>query len=212
LLTSLSSSFYTGLDIKRDMMCFSHTTGYAIQALACMEGLGRQLCFVRDIAARTGVPRPYLARIMNQLAHQGIVSTKRGYRGGIALVRPASQITLLDVVKATEGDPWFGQCMLGIRECGDNKQLACPLREFWEDICQQIEQKLRATTLADVLARLGKGPLRKSQSPAARQKPPGRSVRPQPVRNRPGRLAGSPVSDGPLIGEPDSLAALSKLS
>jgi Rrf2 family protein len=141
------------------MMCFSHTTGYAIQALACMEGLDRDLCFVRDIAQCTGVPRPYLARIMNQLGHRGIVSTKRGYRGGIALVRPAKQISLLEVVRATEGDPWFGPCMLGIQTCGTD--LPCPLRPFWTRIGRQIERKLRSTTLADVMAAAGGGRAKK---------------------------------------------------
>ncbi|MBI5385644.1 MAG: Rrf2 family transcriptional regulator [Verrucomicrobia bacterium] len=132
------------------MMCLSQTTGYAIQALACLERIGGQPCFVRDVADCTGIPRPYLAQIVNRLAHQGIVSAKRGYKGGIFLTRPPEEICLLEVVEAVEGKGWIGPCMLAVKDCDGGS--VCPLRDFWEDICKQVRDKLSRTTLADVSA------------------------------------------------------------
>ena len=131
------------------MIGLSQTTVYAIQALACLEGSSRSGCLVRQVAERTGVPRAYLARIINRLAHQGIVATKRGYQGGATLARPANQISLLQVVEAVEGKDWIGPCLLGRDSCPDS---FCPTHDFWQDIRQRIEAKLAETTVADMLA------------------------------------------------------------
>ena len=132
------------------MMCLSQTTAYAIRALACLENIDRRPCFIRDVAERTGVPKAYLARIINRLARKGIVSAKRGYLGGVALTRPANQVSLLEVVEAVDGEKWIAPCLLMPHECGSKD--ACPTQSFWDGIRQQIEEKLRQTTLADLVS------------------------------------------------------------
>ncbi len=127
------------------MLSLSQTTGYAIQALVCLEFAGNRPCFIRDVAECTGLPKAYLARILNRLAHCGIVAARRGYRGGVRLSRPPSKISLLDVVEAVEGKHWIGPCMLGIERCSHD--FACPTRGFWAGIRKQIETVLRTTTL-----------------------------------------------------------------
>jgi len=56
------------------------------------------------------LPAPYLAKAMQQLAAAGIVSWVPGRRGGYRLARPADQITLLDIVKAVDGDTAAFRC------------------------------------------------------------------------------------------------------
>jgi Rrf2 family protein len=140
--------------VKR-MMCLSQTTGYAIRALGC---LGEEAChphLIRDVAACSGVNKPYLAKVFNKLAASGLIITKRGYHGGITLSRPASEITLLEIVKAVEGERWIGPCLLGISECATNE--VCPTSALWKQISQQIETVLKTTTLADVVMAMKKG-------------------------------------------------------
>lgn len=143
------TSFEFNLRPVSAMMCLSQTTGYAVRALACLENTGSRPCFIRDVAECTGVPKAYLARIISRLARQGIVSAKRGYQGGITLVRPARQVSLLEVVEAVEGKEWIGMCLLGTGCC---PKFVCPTQQFWQDIRQRIANKLRQTTLADVIA------------------------------------------------------------
>lgn len=50
-----------------------------------------------------GLPVPYLAKALQQLAAAGIVSSIPGRRGGYRLARPAADITLLDIVDAVDG-------------------------------------------------------------------------------------------------------------
>jgi Rrf2 family transcriptional regulator, iron-sulfur cluster assembly transcription factor len=141
------------------MMSLSQTTGYAVQALACLDDAESQPCFIRDVAQCTGLPRAYLAQIINRLAHSGIILAKRGYRGGIQLARPAAKISLLDVVEAVEGKEWIGPCLLGIERCGAD--FVCPTRKFWLSIRRQIQRKLRTTTLAHFFGARGFRELRR---------------------------------------------------
>lgn len=141
------------------MIGLSRTTGYAIMTLRCLAGGRCQTRSLEDISRCVEVPRSYLPKIVNKLARHGILETKRGVGGGVALTRPASEVTLLHVVEAIEGPGWMTECLLNLGDgpCGD----ACPTREFWARTRQSITTQLRAITLCDVLA----AKTRKSRKP-----------------------------------------------
>ena len=105
---------------------------------------------ISDIARRTGVPKAYLAKILNALSQQGLVQTKRGYRGGISLARSTEDISLLQIVEAVEGGQWLCDCLLGIEEFG--AYTICPTHDFWARIRGEIAEQLRKTTLAALIA------------------------------------------------------------
>ena len=123
-------------------------TGYAILALACLSDRDDQWILVQEIAARTDVPKPYLHKILHALGKNGVIRTKRGYRGGMALARPASEISLWDLVDAVEGLAWAQRCMLGLAECSAER--ACATHEFWAAERKEIEAKLKQISLAEV--------------------------------------------------------------
>ncbi len=130
------------------MLALSQTTGYAILALGCLNGCCGRLMLAREIAASTGTPLPYLSKLLHALCRQGLIEGKRGYRGGFVLARPAEQISLLEVAEAVEGDAWLPRCLLGLADCSPHQE--CPAHAFWVVERQRIEDKLRATTVADI--------------------------------------------------------------
>ncbi len=132
------------------MLSLSQTTGYAIKALACLPGIGTPPRLIAEVARCTRIPRAYLAKIVNHLVRQGLVSARRGHHGGIALARPAEKITLLDIVEAVEGPNWLGHCLLGLEECRNQQE--CPTHGFWMRVSQQIREQLGSTSLASVIA------------------------------------------------------------
>ncbi len=131
------------------MMGLSQTTGYAVHALCCLEDPTCHPRLIRDIAECTAIPKPYLAKIINQLSRKGLVTTKRGYRGGIFLTRPSTEISLLDVVEAIEGKAWIGECLLGMDDY--TAYCVCPTQKIWKKIRGQIQDALRNTSLASVV-------------------------------------------------------------
>jgi Rrf2 family iron-sulfur cluster assembly transcriptional regulator len=131
------------------MISLSVTTGYAIKALTCLESGDCVPRHISDIARCTGVPRAYLAKILNALAQQGLVQTKRGYSGGISLARPAEDISLLQIVEAVEGKEWIAECLLGMDDCG--RHTDCPVHDAWARIREELAAELGATSLASVM-------------------------------------------------------------
>ncbi len=76
------------------MLSLNQTTGYAILALAYLEQSPGRPRLAKDIAAATGVPLPYLSKLLHALTRTGLIHGKRGYRGGFTLAKPTSQISL----------------------------------------------------------------------------------------------------------------------
>jgi Rrf2 family transcriptional regulator, iron-sulfur cluster assembly transcription factor len=132
------------------MLSLSQTTGYAVRALICLGEPRGRACLIRDIAKCADIPKPYLARIINDLTHKGLVTAKRGYQGGITLARPADEISLLQVVEAVEGPEWIAPCLLGLNDCASHQD--CPTHVFWKRVSRQLKTLMGRTMLADIMA------------------------------------------------------------
>lgn len=133
------------------MFCLSQSVGYAIQALTALgDQYGETAGLVRSVAVQAGVPAPYLAKLFKRLVDAGIVESKRGFKGGTRLARRPEEISLFDVSEAIDGQEWTQGCMLGQAICSDER--ACPMHGFWKLERRRIEERLRQTTLAEVIA------------------------------------------------------------
>ena len=101
-------------------MRLTKQTNYAIRLLMyCATNQG-QLSRVSEIAAAYSVPEMFLFKILQPLVEHGMLETVRGRNGGVRLAKPASQITLFDVVRVTEDN-------FSMAECFSNDAAECPL-------------------------------------------------------------------------------------
>jgi Rrf2 family protein len=128
-----------------------------------------------DVPAATlaefhGLPAPYLAKALQQLANAGIVSSSPGRRGGYRLARPATEITLLDIVDAVDGGAPAFRCT----EIRRNGPSAVP-RRYYSPRCGiamaigDAEEAFRSALSAVTIAAIAEGVLRDSP-PAAMEK------------------------------------------
>ena len=131
------------------MNLLSQTTGYAIEALACLAKSGMASKMVREVAEETGISQAYLAKVVQRLVVGGIVESKRGYRGGIKLARSADEITVQDIDDAVEGSRPPDRCLLGMIACSDER--ACPAHTFWKKTRADIRDRLSQLTLAEIV-------------------------------------------------------------
>jgi len=132
------------------MLSLSQTTGYAIEALAHLNPPGGKPLLLREVARLARVPGAYLAKRMPDLVAAGLVTSRRGQRGGLVLAREPAEITLLEISEAVEARRWLDGCLLGLSSCSDER--ACPVHTFWKPTRAKIEKTLRTTTLASVIA------------------------------------------------------------
>jgi len=99
-------------------MRLSHLADYAVVLMtaAARRPAGARLS-ATELSAETGVPLPTTQKLMGQLAGCGLLSSVRGAGGGFALARPASAISLADVVEAVEGPIAMSACSDGKFDC-----------------------------------------------------------------------------------------------
>jgi len=89
----------------------------------------------------------HLAKVLQRLAKEGLVTGTRGPGGGFRLTRPAAKITLREVYEAIEGRLEVERCMLPSPVC-DKKD--CPLGKLFSRLSDDAMKTLGSTTLADV--------------------------------------------------------------
>ncbi len=130
------------------MLSLSQTSGYAILALACLDQVSEQYILAKDIAACTGIRLPYLSKILYALSQAGLVDSKRGYRGGFRLVRPADELSIAEIVDAIDGPDWCNACLLGFASCSDER--ACPTHSFWSEERRRIRALMERITVREV--------------------------------------------------------------
>jgi len=105
---------------------------------------------VRDIAARTGLPQPYLEQILLALKGAGIVRSKRGVGGGYVLARPPSEIHLSEIVRAVDGPIVAGDFGAPHADGACDHEGQCVLLAVWESVGDQMRSLLDSYTLADI--------------------------------------------------------------
>ncbi len=112
---------------------------YAVRALVHIAGANGM--FTADsIAAQTGIPRGYLAKILQRLHQNGLVNTQRGLHGGYELARPAGTISVHDVVRAVEPRSDLSMC----RDCESD---SCRIVSFMRSFSDSCDEKLKQTML-----------------------------------------------------------------
>ena len=149
-------------------MNLSRSSQYAIRALAYLaEREPGQLSPVRQVAARVGIPLPFLNKIISRLSQQGMITTRRGPNGGAMLACPPDRLTIGDVVTALDGPLCTDQCYLGLHECSEAHP--CPVHESWLAVRLELERSLHMKTFGD-LSRAGRKRLRSKQQGATRRR------------------------------------------
>src|ERR671910_748696 len=94
-------------------MKLSRTVSYAVQAVLQLAQLDPQTPVpCSRLAAEGKMPERFLLQILRSLVTHGILRSARGVDGGYALVKPADQISLLEVIEAIEG-PYDSSLELG---------------------------------------------------------------------------------------------------
>lgn len=121
------------------------------------SGVGGAPVPLAEIAAGDGLPLAYLEHLVARLRKAGLVDSRRGSRGGYMLARPASQITMAEVVEALEGSIAPIECISqspdGSIVCAreSERDHVCPTKLLWTRVRMSIIGTLRETTLADLL-------------------------------------------------------------
>ncbi len=103
---------------------------------------------IQIISEELELPFHFLAKSLQKLVHAGILISHRGAAGGVALAKPASDITLISIIDAVDGSTFFDACVLGIGDCEAEKP--CALHAQWDVWRQEMLEMYSAMRLSDI--------------------------------------------------------------
>ncbi len=106
---------------------------------------------LKEIATRQGLSENYLRQLFMQMRQSDIVDSVRGVGGGYYLKRKASQINLLNIIEAVEGDIYVVPCLDD--ECSEEcyRYNSCSARHVWVTLNDSIRESLESYTLQELI-------------------------------------------------------------
>jgi Rrf2 family iron-sulfur cluster assembly transcriptional regulator len=133
------------------MLRINRQTDYAVRVILALakRGAGARLS-TKEIQQEMLIPPALMMRIVAQLAKSGLLDTFPGREGGLMLPRPASQITLRDIVEAFEGPILLSQCLQARGEDDCPFRSDCPVRLKWGRVQVAMLRELAAITFEEL--------------------------------------------------------------
>lgn len=114
---------------------------------------GRGPVTSHEIAQRQGIPEPYLRQILALLSKDRLIASNRGPQGGHMLGRPASEISLRDILVTLEGQTTPIDQILALPCTIEIGTEHCVIREFFLEVKSAVENLLASMTLDQMASR-----------------------------------------------------------
>jgi Rrf2 family protein len=132
-------------------MRVSAKVDYALRAVAELAAAPPGHVTAERLASAQDIPPKFLENILLELRRAEIVASQRGADGGYRLAKPATEISLADVIRAVEGPI---ATVRGSRpEEVSYTGSAAGLRDVWIELRASMRGVLEETSLADLVAR-----------------------------------------------------------
>ncbi len=130
---------------------------YAVRAAILLAEQEDVLGWIQtaDVAERERIPLKYLEAIFVQLRDHGVVESRRGARGGHRLLRPASEISVADIIRLVDGPLAMTPCAsrTRFRPCSDCVSIkTCRLQHLMRRARDAVASVLENCSLAELAA------------------------------------------------------------
>ncbi len=130
-------------------MKLSVRVDYGVRVLVDLaQRYGQGAIHSSDIAARQGIPEPYLDQLLMALRKSGFINSKRGPQGGHSLSKTPAEINLGEVIAALEGSTAPG-CVQEPGGC--ERSTICVQRDVWRAVEEATQKLLQATTISELV-------------------------------------------------------------
>lgn len=130
---------------------FSKACEYGIRAMiyVATQSINGERVKIGDIVEKVGSPEAFTAKILGDLAKNGLIESLKGPYGGF-YIRPdqMESTRIIQIVSVIDGDSIFKGCGLGLSEC--NAQKPCPMHAKFVKIRSELKNALESTTLLEL--------------------------------------------------------------
>ncbi|MBC7963226.1 MAG: RrF2 family transcriptional regulator [Steroidobacteraceae bacterium] len=125
---------------------------------------------IQDISRRQQISPRYLEQIFQNLKRAGILRSKRGPKGGYCLAKSPDQVTVLEILNATEQDVLLVDCA-GVTPKKRKRKEECPFegkcitQTVWEEANTLLNQLFAGQTLQTLCQRAHEMGIKKETDP-----------------------------------------------
>lgn len=131
------------------MMELTRKGEYAIRGIIYLARQPKgKVALISEIADAADIPQTFLAKIFQNFAKMGLVNSYRGTGGGFTLGKPASRITLREVVEAVDGPIIPNRCLMEKDSCERSDH--CLVHDVWNRVRTQVVATLEAVTIEEL--------------------------------------------------------------
>lgn len=123
---------------------FSKSCKYAIRAVIYIARKDEKLS-VHQIATAIDAPFHFIAKILQDLSRNKIINSTKGPNGGFSITEKQMNASIMNIVKAIDGDNIFKDCGLGLANCDASRP--CPMHKEFSKIRRQLKSFLSKATL-----------------------------------------------------------------
>lgn len=137
-------------------MRLSTKSRYGLRALFDMAyHAGTLPAQIKDISRRQAISPRYLEQIFQDLKKAGLLKSRRGPQGGYFLARKPQEITVMDIIHATEGEMALVECVKTGKGKGKSCEFdnQCVTQQVWEAASRKLNEYLGTVTLKDLCDR-----------------------------------------------------------
>ena len=119
---------------------FNKETEYALRGLVYIQAQNSEgrIPGIAEIAEQINAPHFYTAKILQRLVRQGFVESQKGKGGGFYFDSKKPDLSLKQLIIATEGDKLFCGCGFGLKQCDENNP--CPLHDKYAMIRNALDK------------------------------------------------------------------------
>lgn len=135
----------------------SNSSKYALKAvlfLALHSNIDKKI-LAKDISKPINVPPAYIAKLLQPLVKENIISSIKGPRGGFYLDENNLNKSIMSIIMVIDGEEKWNACMLSLEKC--NAEKPCPLHAILSASRNKILNNLKDKTIKDVILSLKTG-------------------------------------------------------
>ena len=133
----------------------SSSSKYGIRAVTYIASQPRNndKIGIKKISEDLDLPTPFLAKILQLLAKQKILSSSKGPHGGFSLLRDPQKITLLDIITIIDGNDVFDNCIIHNMpcKCVDENKLKCPIHDDYFKVRNSLMKLFTNKTIYSIV-------------------------------------------------------------
>lgn len=129
---------------------FSNSSKYAIKAVLylALHSDEENKIMVKDIAEPINVPQAYIAKLLQELSRQNVISSTRGPKGGFYISKSDRNQPLKRIINVIDGENRITSCLLSLETCNDDKP--CPLHKMAYPLRTKLLKSLEHKTVYDL--------------------------------------------------------------